>query len=394
MARPRLHAPQEQPVTFVELFFDLVFVFAVTQVTVLTAHHLDFPGVGRSVLLFWLVWWAWTQFTWTLSPADTQHPVVRVCVLVATGSAFVMAASVSRAFEDDALWFAVPYIVIRLLGMAVQVLVDRERDRSELGISMAWLTISTVGLIAVLAGALVDPPARNWLWLLGIALDLAAAAAASRNAIWDINPRHFSERHGLFVIIALGESLIVAGTAVAGEDRTAELLAAAGGSLLVVCLLWWTYFGWLKDALEHGFVAADRVSVGPIARDAFSLLHFPLICGVVGFAVAVEEMMLHPEVPASGPVIASLAVGVALFVGSSAMAYWRISGQVLGPRLVILLLTSILVILLRDAVPVWPLAAVATGLLTIAAVEGVTRQRRPEHSPTTAPNSTTTPVRR
>ena len=92
--RPRLHAPQEQPVTFVELFFDLVFVFAVTQVTVLTAHHLDFPGVGRSVLLFWLVWWAWTQFTWTLSPADTQHPFVRVCVLVATGSAFVMAASV------------------------------------------------------------------------------------------------------------------------------------------------------------------------------------------------------------------------------------------------------------------------------------------------------------
>ncbi len=84
--RPRLHAPQEQPVTFVELFFDLVFVFAVTQVTVLTARHLDFPGVGRSVLLFWLVWWAWTQFTWTLSPADTQHPVVRVCVLVATGA--------------------------------------------------------------------------------------------------------------------------------------------------------------------------------------------------------------------------------------------------------------------------------------------------------------------
>ena len=366
----RLHAPQEQPVTFVELFFDLVFVFAVTQVTVLTAHHLDVSGVGRSVLLFWLIWWSWTQFTWTLSPANTQHPGVRVCVLVATGAAFVMAASVSRAFEEDAMWFAAPYIIIRLLGMGVQVLVDRERDRAELGISMAWVMISTAGLIAVFAGAFVDPPARNWVWLAAVVLDLVAAAASSRNAIWDLNPRHFSERHGLFVIIALGESLIVAGTAVAGDERTGELLATAGASLVVVCVLWWTYFGWLKEALEHGFVAAESAEIGAIARDAFSLTHFPLICGVVGFAVAVEEMMLHPADAASGPVIASLAGGVALFVASSAMAYWRIAGRVLVPRLVILALTVAAVVLVAGAAPYWPLAVTGTGLLVIAITEG------------------------
>jgi low temperature requirement protein LtrA len=366
-----LHAPEEQPVTFVELFFDLVFVFAVTQITVLTAHHLDVSGVGRSVLLFWLIWWAWTQFTWTLSPADTQHSVVRVCVLVATAAAFVMAASVSRAFDEDALWFAVPYLIIRLLGMGVQVRIDRERDRETTGISMAWVMISTVGLIAVLAGALVDPPARNWVWLAAVVLDLLAAAASSRNAVWDLNARHFSERHGLFVIIALGESLIVAGTAVAGDERTGQLLATAGASIVVVSVLWWTYFGWLKEALEHGFVAADSAEIGAIARDAFSLTHFPLVCGVVGFAVAVEEMMLHPAAAASGSVIASLAGGVALFVGSSALAYWRIAGRVLVPRLVILALTVVAVVLLAGAAPVWPLAATATGLLVIAIVERI-----------------------
>lgn len=375
MARPRLHAPREQPVTFVELFFDLVFVFAVTQITALTAHHLDVPGVARSVLLFWLIWWAWTQFTWTLSPADTEHTIVRVLTLAATSAAFVMAASVPRAFEDDPMWFAIPYVIIRLLGMALQVTVDHERAEGELGMSMSWVTISLVGLVAVLGGGFVDTPARNWWWLAAIVLDLAASSAASRDSVWDISPRHFSERHGLFVIIALGESLIVAGTAVANDERTADLVTAAAATLVVASLLWWTYFGWLKESLEHGFAAAPPEALGPIARDAFSLTHFPLICGIIGFAVAVEEIMLHPERPADGAVIASLAAGIALFVGASAGAHWRIRHQVLWPRLVVLAVTVALVAVVGGASPVWPLSAAALGLLVIVVIEGARGQR-------------------
>src|SRR5262245_63314122 len=122
-----LHAPTGQPVTFVELFFDLVFVFAVTQVTAFTVHHLDASGVAHALLLFWLIWWAWTQFTWSLSPADTEAPAVQVATLVATAVAFVMAASVPLAFDDPGgLWFAVPYVLIRVIGLGIQVAVDRD----------------------------------------------------------------------------------------------------------------------------------------------------------------------------------------------------------------------------------------------------------------------------
>lgn len=370
MPAARLHAPEAQPVTFVELFFDLVFVFAVTQVTVLTAHHLDPAGVARSGVIFWLIWWAWTQFTWTLSPADTQHVAVRVLTLSATGAAFVMAASVPQAFASGPLWFAIPYIVIRLLGMGLQVRIDQEKAEGGPGISMRWVWVSTAGLFVVLGGALADAEVRPWIWLVAIVVDLVAAGiAASGGTEWDLDPSHFSERHGLFVIIALGESLIVAAGAIAADDRSTELVMAAGAALLVACLLWWTYFGWLKERLEHGFAQAPPAEIGPIARDAYSLLHFPLICGIIGFAVAVEEILLHPERPADGAVIASLVVGISLFVGSSAMSFWRVTGQVLTARLVTTAVTAAVVILLAGVDPVWPLLAVAAGLAAVVALE-------------------------
>jgi low temperature requirement protein LtrA len=242
MVRARLHAPEAQAVTFVELFFDLVFVFAVTQVTALTARNLTGSGVGRSVLLFWLIWWAWTQFTWTLNPADTNHTVVRLCTLLATAAAFVMAASVTRAFGDDVLWFVVPYLLVRILGLALQLRIDVERDRSRPGSVAVWVGLSFVGLALVLAGATVAPPWRNVLWLLAILADLVAATHGARQGHeWDLTPSHFSERHGLFVIIALGESLIVAATAVSDDERTATLMTAVIAALLVACLLWWTF---------------------------------------------------------------------------------------------------------------------------------------------------------
>jgi low temperature requirement protein LtrA len=367
----RLHAPEAQPVTFVELFFDLVFVFAVTEVTALTAEHLDPGGVARSAVLFWLIWWAWTQFTWTLSPADTQHTVVRALTLAATAAAFVMAASIPNAYEDGPFWFAVPYVLIRALGLGLQVRVDKERSVDG-AMSTTWVWVSTVGLGVVLLGGAVDDPARTWVWVAAIVIDLVAAGLAAGDAVWDLDTAHFSERHGLFVIIALGESLIVAGTTVASDERSNALAMAAGGVLVVACLLWWTYFGQLKETMEQAFAAAPPEEVGAVARDAYSLGHFPLICGIILFAVAVKEEIHHPDEPSPGGVVACLAVGVALFVGASAFAYWRTTGRVLVARLVILAVTTVGVALTADGDPVWPLSVVAVGLLVVIVTEGLT----------------------
>lgn len=365
-----MKAAGPQSVTFVELFFDLVFVFAVTQVTALTAHHLTAPGILRSLLLFWLIWWAWTQFTWTLNPADTTHSRVRLITLVATAAAFVMAASVPHAFEDDALWFAVPYVTVRLLGLALQGLVDLENETSGHRGVWLWTGMSLVGLVLVLAGAVAEPEVRVWLWTLTIVADLVAAGVAGRAQDWQLDAAHMSERHGLFVIIALGESLIVAGTAVAADVRTAPLAAAAAMALLVACLLWWTYFGWLKEELEHGLASArSGARLASLARDAYSLSHFPLIGGIVGFAVAIEEIVAHPEDPAPAAVVAALGVGVALFVGFSAVAYWRLRGRVLFSRVVILLGMAVALLLTAPLSPVWPLASVAAALTVLVIVE-------------------------
>src|SRR6188474_2995201 len=152
--RARLHTSirtsDPQPVTFVELFFDLVFVYAVTQLTVLTVHDLTPAGVLRSILLGWLIWWAWTQFTWTLNPADTTHPGVRVITLAATAVALVMSASVQRAFAEDALWFALPYVVVRVLGLGLQVRVEVERVGEDHRGVIRWVSFSAIGLVLVL----------------------------------------------------------------------------------------------------------------------------------------------------------------------------------------------------------------------------------------------------
>jgi low temperature requirement protein LtrA len=387
-SRRALRASEPQAVTFVELFFDLVFVFAVTQITALTADDLTLAGVLRSVLLFWLVWWAWTQFTWTLNPADTTHSAVRALTLAATAGAFMMATSVSHAFAEDGLWFAIPYVIVRLLGLALQVMVDLERDAPDHVIVIRWASLSCVGLALVVIGGVVDPEVRTWLWLLAIAADLlAAAVAGSSGAVWDLSPAHIAERHGLFVIIALGESLIVAATAVAGESRTAPLVAVVAASLAVACLLWWSYFGWLKDALEHHLARAMPDRLGNLTRDAFSLSHFPLIAGIIGFAVATEEIVAHPDEPASAAVVAALGIGVALFVGFSAFSYWRLASRVLVARLALLAVMAGLLVAVAPLAPVWPLLVVVGVLLAIVALEAATEEpveRRAADIPATA----------
>jgi len=375
-SRRRLRAEAGQSVTFVELFFDLVFVFAVTQVTALFAQDLSLEPMLRSLLLFWLIWWAWTQFTWTLNPADTTHSAVRLITLLATAVAFVMGTGVTGAYGADGLWFAVPYVVVRLLGLGLQVRIELERGDVHHGGARVWVSGSLIGLGLVLVGALADPSIRPIIWLAAIGIDMAAAALAGRGQ-WELNAAHLAERHGLFVIIALGESLIVAGTGLTEEPRTAALIAVGGATLLLASAMWWSYFGWLKDGLEHAFAQAPPIRRGSLARDAYSLAHFPLVGGIVGFAVAIKDILHHPDTQLSPEILATLGLGVALFAGSAAVSYWRLTGRVLVARLLVTAAMLPVMVAVAPLPPVWPLLVAAGALLVIIGIETLRPISRP-----------------
>ena len=206
VSRRPITSPEHQSATFVELFFDLVFVFAVTQVVGLLHDGLTWASAGQAVLVFWLVWWAWTQFTWTLNAADTTHAWIELGTLCATAAAFFMAIALPDAFHEHALEFAAAYVSVRAIGLALQVWVAWSNPSQRAAVR-SFALVSLGGLAAVIVGGFLGGAALYGFWGLAILLDVLAAAVGGQSGGWNIRPEHFAERHGLFVIIALGETL-------------------------------------------------------------------------------------------------------------------------------------------------------------------------------------------
>ncbi len=350
-----------------ELFFDLVFVFGITQVVVVLEHHLSWGGVGQAILVFWLLWWAWTQFTWALNAADTEHPWIEFGTLVATAVAFFMAVAVPEAFAGGALWFALPYVAVRVIGLTIYIGVMRENPEGRT-VVQSFATASLFGLAAVIVGALLGGEYQAMLWVLVIILDMVAATAAGKGD-WAIHPEHFAERHGLIVIIALGESLIVAASGLVGAERSVDLLAAGFLAVSITCALWWSYFPVAKPALERSLSHASGVKQATMARDAFSLAHFPMLCGVIAYAVAIEAAVAHPSDPLGTEARVALALGLLLFMGGLAVAYWRASCEVKTSRVVVSVVTALGVFLLADVTAVVSLGVAFAGVAVVAFLE-------------------------
>ncbi len=371
LASQSVVAPTDQSATFIELFFDLVFVFSVTQVVALLHHGLEWLVVGQAILVFWLVWWAWTQFTWALNAADTTHPWIELGTLIATAVAFFMAVTLPDAFHDHGLWFAIPYIVVRLIGLAMYVWVAWA-EPSQRSAVLTFGLISMGGLVAVLLGGLWGGTLQYGLWGLAILLDIVAARLGGQADGWGLHPEHFGERHGLFVIIALGETLIIAAAGTSGAIWTTDLLAVALLAVAITCGLWWTYFTKTKPLLDHALEAQSGGVQSAMARDVFSLLHFPMLCGVIAYAVVIEEAIVHPIEPMHLVTRLALAVGLALFVGGMNSAMWRAKRQILLPRLFILAIMLILIVAVTHTAPFVTLAIAFGGIVLIAVVEQFT----------------------
>lgn len=352
-----------------ELFFDLVFVFAVTGVSRLTLNHLDWVGLADSIVVFWLVWWAWTQLTWALNGANMGVAWVRGGTLAATVVALLMSVSIDAAFEGTGgLWFVVPYVLVRILGLALYLRVAIA-DAAWFAAVRRFATLSLLGLASALAGGFADPSDRVWWWLGTIGLDMVAALVSARRPDFNLRARHFAERHGLFVIIALGESLLAVAVPAVGVERSVGTLIVLVAAVALVCLLWWTYFGWFKDELEHELAKRLERRDAQFARDAYSLLHFPLVIGIIGIALGLEAMIAHPETVVEGRVFAAFIVGIVLFVASTVPMWVRAGRGVLRWRIAFGILVPLVLLLVRDRPPLAVLLVAAACLLALVLIE-------------------------
>jgi low temperature requirement protein LtrA len=360
-------SPDDQKVTFVELFFDLVFVYCVTQVVTLLHGHIDWQSAGSALLVFWLVWWAWTQFTWALNAANTEHPRIQVITLLATAIAFLLAVGIPGALGRDALWFAGPYVALRVVGLLAYDLVA-SRDAAQRKAVRIFALVSITGLVAVMAGAAAGGLTLYWMWGLAIVLDLIAAGIGGQLEGWNLHPEHFVERHGLIVIIALGETLIVAAAGLVGATRTPAVIATGVLAVAVTCGLWWSYFRHAREALEHALATRTGTARSRLARDVFSVLHFPMLCGVIAIAAATEAALAHPEAVLAADLRGALGVGAMLFICGTAAGMWRAVSRPLPWRWAMAPLVAIVVFAV-NTVPWVGMTLVLGMLVAIGAVE-------------------------
>jgi low temperature requirement protein LtrA len=368
MTSSSIVSPEDQRVTFVELFFDLVFVFSVTQVVGVLHHGLDAAALGQTVLVFWLVWWAWTQFTWALNAADTTHHLVELATLLATAVAFFMAVGVPDAFTGGALRFAVPYVIVRAIGLGLYGRVAEADPRQHAAVRR-FCYFSSAGLAAVIAGAVLGGTAQYVIWTLAILLDVVAAAVGGADENWNLHPEHFVERHALFVIIALGETLIVAAAGLTGAQWTGQLVTVVVLAVAITCALWWSYFTRARPVLDRALAAARGARQSTMGRDVFSLLHFPMLCGVIAYAAAIQEAVAHPNAALPAPARLALAAGLALFVGAIAIAIFRATRHLLRARLALAVATALAIVFVSGVPAATTLALAFVGLAAVCVRE-------------------------
>jgi low temperature requirement protein LtrA len=310
----------------VELFFDLAFVFALARLVGFIHDDLSAVTLLRALVLFALLWWAWSQFTWAANAVGTSTRGVRVVMLAATVATVPLGAAIPAAYEQAGVVFALSWCVLLLAGLAVY-LVGVRRDAGHLHAVRHFARRSLPGVVLVLAGAFVPDPARTILWALGF-VALAVAAALSASAGFRIVPSHFAERYGLIVIVALGETVVAVGIGVGSRATEVGVVASLVAGGVLASSLWWAYFDHTAPAAEARLHATPVEARGPVARDVYTYLHLPVAMGIVLVAVALEEVVAHPGDPLALAVRGVLAAGLLLFLGGLVAIEWRAVGRV------------------------------------------------------------------
>ena len=281
---------QEHRVTPRELFFDLVFVFAFTQVATLLANDPTFAGIGRSVLVLAALWWAWAAYAWLTNVVDPEEGVVGGALLVALIAMFIAALVVPEVFDDEGVLFGVAFFVVCAMHLALYSLAGRG-NQDLLGAVLRLSPWSLLGASLILISGFTDD-AREWLWLAALVCTYVGSALTGSTG-WGLHPSHFAERYGLVIIIALGEAFIAIGIGASGIGIGPGEVAAAVLGILVAASFWLAYFDFFAirgERMLRDLEGPERVT---LARDVYAYAHLPLIVGIVLFAFAMKTVVGH-----------------------------------------------------------------------------------------------------
>ncbi|HEX4436554.1 MAG TPA: low temperature requirement protein A [Solirubrobacteraceae bacterium] len=359
---PRVAAVMREgeQVTPLELFFDLVFVLALTQCTTLMSGEDSWEGLLKGLLVLGMLWWSWVGYAWLTSVVDPEEGTVRLVMFLAMAAFLIAALCVPGAFGSDALAFAIAYAVVRVAHIMLFVVASREDP--ELRHSVVGLALSTaVGAGLLLVAAFTGGALQLSLWGLALVLD-AGGPLVIEVAGWRLVPGHFAERHGAIVIIALGESIVAIGVG-AHERIDVGIVGAAVLALVLAACLWWAYFD-VSSIVAGRFLerAAPGREQNGLARDSYSYLHFPMVAGIGLLAVGLKQTLAGVSGSLSLVSAAALLGGTALFLLAQ-FAFRLRTMRTLGVRRLLCAVALLAALPLYGQIPAIGLLGIATGLL-------------------------------
>jgi low temperature requirement protein LtrA len=352
---PATAVEQEHRVTPRELFFDLVFVFAFTQVTTLLTHDPTFAGIGRGVLVLGALWWPWTAYAWLTNTVDPEEGFVGAALLVALIAMFLAALAVPSVFGDEGVLFGTAFLVVVAMHLALYALAGRgNRDLLAAVLRLAPWTLLGATLILI-AGFHFAAGVRTWLWVAALVCTYVGAGLSGTTG-WRVFPSHLAERYGLVLIIALGEAFVAIGIGVSAIGL-GEVGAAILG-LLIATSFWLAYFDFFSIRGERMLAdrrGPDRVA---LARDLYAYAHLPMILGIVLFAFAMKTIVGHVSKELDWVAAFALCGGSAIYLLTFSAVRTRVERRLaLSRGRFVAVLALLLVLPLATAVP--PLAALA-----------------------------------
>jgi low temperature requirement protein LtrA len=353
------HLEREHRVTPLELFFDLVFAFAFTQVTIVVSDDPTWRGLAHGLLILAALWWAWAAYAWLTNTVDADDGAVWGAMLIAMAAMFIAALAVPEAFGRHGVVFGVAFLIVNVINLTLYALGARD-DRDLLAAILRMAPLALAGAVLILAAGFVHGGLRPGLWVAALAVGLFGPLLGSLSG-WRVEPAHFIERHGLIVIIAIGESLIAIGLGARATELGTGVIVGAVLGLVVVTSFWLAYFDFLPMRVRQLLDDRTGMERTGLARDVYTYLHLPMVTGIVLFAFALKTTLAHVDASLDTVPAVGLCGGPALYLFAYVALRFRVARTLGGGRLT----AAVVCVLL------FPIALVVPALVALALIAAV-----------------------